>query len=177
MIQAAHAAPAPSRCHVVCFLLRLRSVRWSPAPPGAACARSVAHERGAAEVAAQLAAYGVECARVLFPHGQDACAYALTVTPPEKSLGVVLRAALSFGEMGKGKVSADVSSHGTRAPSSLAAEAAKAADVRAAEIAAPVPPAEPQKAARCYRFFSDHKICRTERVRIFLDWPDWHRNS
>lgn len=110
--------------------------------------RDDAGERGAAEVAAQLAAYGVECARVLFPHGQDANAYALAVTPPEKSLGVVLRAALPMGETGKGKVSADVSSHDTRAPSSLAAEAAKAADVRASEIVAPVPPAEPQKAAR-----------------------------
>lgn len=38
MIQAAHVAPAPSGCHAVCFLLRLRSVRWSATPPGAAWA-------------------------------------------------------------------------------------------------------------------------------------------
>lgn len=120
--------------------------------------RDDAGERGAAEVAAQLAAYGVECARVLFPHGQDANAYALAVTPAEKSLGVVLRAALPLGEQAvpapvlRGGVAAtsktEVSSDASRAPSSLAAEAAKAADVRATEIAAPVPPTEPQKAAR-----------------------------
>ena len=113
--------------------------------------RDDAGERGAAEVAAQLAAYGVECARVLFPHGQDANAYALAVTPAEKSLGVVLRAALPLDATGKGKVSADVSSHGTRAPSSLAAKAAsEAAPAVAASEEKPSAPtsAEPSEAAR-----------------------------
>lgn len=107
--------------------------------------RDDAGERGAAEVAAQLAAYGVECARVLFPHGQDANAYALAVTPADKSLGVVLRAALPLDAAGKGKVSADVSSHGTRAPSSLAAKAAS----EAASVArAPEEKRESNEAAR-----------------------------
>jgi DNA primase catalytic core len=120
--------------------------------------RDDAGERGAAEVAAQLAAYGVECGRVVFPHGLDANAYALAVTPPEKSLGVLLRAALPLGEQAvpapvlRGGDAATsktgMSSDASRAPSSLAAEAAKAADVRASEIVAPVPPTEPQKAAR-----------------------------
>jgi DNA primase len=95
-------------------------------------------DKGAAEVAAQLAAHGVECLRVMFPHGQDANAYALKVTPAEKSLGVLLRAAQP---MGKGKVS----SHIAPAPSSLAA--------KAAFEAAPVAPTleekrEPNGAAR-----------------------------
>jgi DNA primase len=44
--------------------------------------RDDAGDRGAAEVAAQFAAYGVECVRVLFPHSHDANAYALAATPP-----------------------------------------------------------------------------------------------
>jgi DNA primase catalytic core len=119
--------------------------------------RDEAGDKGAAEVAAQLAAYGVECLRVQFPHGQDANSYALAVTPPDKSLGVLLRAALPMGERGlprrlvspersgagslgevgsktsKPEVSAQTvpsvvsSSLHVPAPSSLAAEAALAA--------------------------------------------------
>ena len=44
--------------------------------------RDDAGDRGAAEAAAQFAAYGVECVRVLFPHSHDANAYALAATPP-----------------------------------------------------------------------------------------------
>ncbi len=98
--------------------------------------RDQAGNDGASAVAAQLAAYGIETARVLFPPGQDANAYALAVTPPEKSLGVLLRAALPLGERraaaSKPEVlaSADVSSHDVRAPSSLAAKAASEAAER-----------------------------------------------
>ena len=55
--------------------------------------RDKAGDDGAAEVAAQLAAQGVECRRVLFPHGLDANAYALAVQPAAKSLGLLLQAA------------------------------------------------------------------------------------
>ncbi len=104
--------------------------------------RDEAGEKGAAEVAAQLAAYGVECCRVLFPHGQDANSYALAVTPPDKSLGVLLRAAQPIGEV---RSKPAVSSHVAPAPSSLAA--------KAASVAAPVAPtpeetATPEKAAK-----------------------------
>jgi len=91
--------------------------------------RDKAGDEGAAAVAAQLVAYGVECLRVLFPHGQDANGYALNVTPADKSLGLVLRSALPMGEMGKGKVSA----HVAPAPSFLLA-------AKAASVAAPVVP-------------------------------------
>jgi len=115
----------------------------------------IAYDRddaGAAEVAAQLAAYGVECARIVFPPGLDANAYALAVTPAEKSLGLLLRSALPLDATGKGKVSADVSSHDTRAPSSLAAKAASEAAERAPtpeeKTNAPTPTEPPKEAAK-----------------------------
>ncbi len=107
-----------------------------------------AGDKGAAEVAAQLMARGVECRRVLFPHGLDANEYALKVTPPEKSLGVLLNAA---AWMGKGKVSPCVAP----APSSLAAKAAAVAAPAFAEPTAGRPvaresvlPSTPSEAAK-----------------------------
>ena len=117
--------------------------------------RDDAGERGAAEVATQLGAYGVECARVLFPHGQDANAYALAVTPSEKSLGVLLRSAQPLGEQAvpapvlRGVVAAtsktEVASDASRTPSSLAAKAAFEA---AAVARAPQEKRESNEAAR-----------------------------
>jgi len=87
--------------------------------------RDKAGDEGAAAVAAQLAAHGVECFRVLFPHGQDANSYALAVTPAEKSLGLLLRSALPLGEPRSKPSKPEVSSsHVAPAPSSLAAKAA-----------------------------------------------------
>ncbi len=103
--------------------------------------RDEAGDRGAEEVAAQLMARGIECRRVLFPHGLDANDYAVKVTPSEKSLAVLLNAA---AWLGKGKVSSPVAP----APSSLAAKAAVvAADVGVPEIAASVPPSTSNEAA------------------------------
>jgi DNA primase catalytic core len=96
--------------------------------------RDKAGDDGTAAVAAQLAAHGIECLRVMFPPGLDANSYALSVTPPEKSLGVLLRAALPLDEMGKGKVSAPVAVSSlppVSAPSSLAAKAAELVAERA----------------------------------------------
>ena len=97
--------------------------------------RDDAGDKGASEVAAQLLSRGIECRRVLFPHGQDANEYALKVQPAAKSLAVLLNAAQWIG---KGKVSMDESATTTRkngcsaplpprAPSSLAAKAASEA--------------------------------------------------
>jgi DNA primase len=87
--------------------------------------RDASGDEGTAAAAAQLAAHGIECLRVMFPPGLDANAYALKVTPPEKSLGVLLRSALPLGEVRSKPV---VSSHdASRAPSSLAAKAAPVA--------------------------------------------------
>ena len=120
--------------------------------------RDEAGAAGAAEVAAQFAAYGVECCRVLFPHGQDANSYALAVTPADKSLGLLLRSALPMGELRqavpapilRGVVAATSktevsSSHDVCAPSSLAAKAASEA---ASVASAPEVTATPQEAAR-----------------------------
>jgi len=110
--------------------------------------RDKAGDEAAAAVAAQLAAYGVECVRVLFPPGQDANAYALAVTPPEKSLGLLLRSALPLGELGARPAVAalaEVPPPVAPAPSSLAAKAASEAAPVALE---PVPPPTPSEAAR-----------------------------
>jgi len=82
--------------------------------------RDQAGDKGAEEAAVQLMARGVECRRVLFPHGQDANEYARQVQPAAKSLGLLLNAA---AWMGKGKLSAQAAP----APSSLAAKAAELA--------------------------------------------------
>jgi DNA primase len=137
--------------------------------------RDKAGDDGAAEVAAQLAAYGVECLRVLFPPGHDANSYALAVTPPEKSLGVLLRAALPLGEMGKGKVSVEAAPLPRRsdaqagAPSSLAAKAAPVA----AEVASmPEVTAAPQEAARDEKSAGAGAVVPVNAVEILKNEPD-----
>jgi len=108
--------------------------------------RDKAGDEGAAAVAAQLATYGIETARVLFPPGQDANAYALAVTPAEKSLGLLLRSALPLGELRSMPSKPEVSSSPVvPAPSSLAA---KAASVAAPVAREPVPPSTPSEAAK-----------------------------
>ena len=59
--------------------------------------RDEAGERGAAKIAAQLMAEGIDCYRVQFPKGMDANDYALKVTPATKSLGVLIRKAEWLG--------------------------------------------------------------------------------
>ena len=114
--------------------------------------RDEAGEKGAAEVAAQLGAHGVGCFRVQFPHGLDANAYALQVTPPEKSLAILLRAALPLGEprqAGRAQKS-EVSVPSSAAPSASAPSslAAKAAESAAPVAPAPAVPATPKEAAK-----------------------------
>jgi DNA primase catalytic core len=85
--------------------------------------RDEAGERGAAKVAERLMARGVDCRRVLFPHGQDANEYARKVQPADKALAVLLNAAQWLG-----KASPSLNAALAPAPSSLAAS-----------LAAPVP--------------------------------------
>jgi DNA primase len=59
--------------------------------------RDEAGDRGAEAVAQRLMPEGLECFRLLFPKGMDANAYACTVKPADKSLGVVIRAAQWLG--------------------------------------------------------------------------------
>jgi DNA primase catalytic core len=62
--------------------------------------RDEAGDRAADKLSGQLNAAGFHAYRILFPKGMDANEYALKVGPPQKSLGVVIRAAQW---MGKGK--------------------------------------------------------------------------
>jgi DNA primase len=59
--------------------------------------RDEAGERAAAELAPRLQAQGLDVFRLQFPKGMDANAYALSVQPAAKSLGVVIRSALWWG--------------------------------------------------------------------------------
>ena len=59
--------------------------------------RDDAGDAAAAKLAERLGAEGISCFRVLFPRGMDANEYALKVTPPEQSLGVLLRSAQHIG--------------------------------------------------------------------------------
>ena len=60
--------------------------------------RDEAGERGAAKVAERLRAEGLECYRIQFPKGLDANEYAQKVTPPDKSLGLVIRKSVWLGK-------------------------------------------------------------------------------
>jgi DNA primase catalytic core len=60
--------------------------------------RDEAGERGAAKLAEQLIACGVDCYRVQFPRGMDANEYARKVTPAVKSLGLLIRKATWLGK-------------------------------------------------------------------------------
>jgi hypothetical protein len=59
--------------------------------------RDEAGERGAAKVAEQLMAEGIECFRIQLPKGMDVNEYALKVQPAPKSLGLLIRKAVWLG--------------------------------------------------------------------------------
>ena len=99
--------------------------------------RDEAGDRGAAKVAAQLMAEGLECWRIEFPRGMDANEYARKVQPAGKSLGVLIRQAVWLGQ---GQAPARQAIQAIQVPSSLAAAAVTAA---AAVLAEPLEPAPP----------------------------------
>lgn len=59
--------------------------------------RDEAGDSAAGSLAEQLMAEGIACYRILFPKGMDANAYALSVTPAAKSLGLLIRKAEWLG--------------------------------------------------------------------------------
>lgn len=63
--------------------------------------RDEAGDSAADALAKKLMGEGIECKRVVFPHGFDANSYALKVQPAEKSLGVALRGAQWMGKGAK----------------------------------------------------------------------------
>ena len=60
--------------------------------------RDEAGDRAAEKLSQRLLAEGLDCYRILFPHGMDANEYALKVTPASKSLGLVIRKAQWLGK-------------------------------------------------------------------------------
>jgi DNA primase len=72
--------------------------------------RDEAGDRGAEALSKQLTAEGLDCFRLLFPKGMDANAYACTVKPAEKSLGVVIRSAEWVGQGAKRAVTTHAAS-------------------------------------------------------------------
>jgi DNA primase len=60
--------------------------------------RDPAGDRAAEKLKAHLNAAGLDCYRILFPKSMDANEYALKVGPPQKSLGVAIRAAQWLGK-------------------------------------------------------------------------------
>jgi DNA primase catalytic core len=60
--------------------------------------RDEAGDRAAEALAERLMNEGLECLRVVFPHGMDANEYALKVRPAEKSLGVLVQNAQWLGK-------------------------------------------------------------------------------
>jgi DNA primase len=78
--------------------------------------RDEAGDRGAEALSKRLTAEGLDCFRLLFPKGMDANAYACTVKPAEKSLGVVIRSAQWMGQGVKPAITHAVSVIHTEAP-------------------------------------------------------------
>jgi DNA primase catalytic core len=60
--------------------------------------RDEAGDRAADVLAERLMSEGLECLRVVFPHGMDANEYALKVRPAEKSLGILVQNAQWLGK-------------------------------------------------------------------------------
>lgn len=106
--------------------------------------RDEAGDRAAEDLAPKLAAHGIASARVLFPKGLDANAYALRVGPADKSLGLVLQQAVPFANAVAPVVSrmetapADLptsTQSSTVEPSPLVAASASPADTHAPVLA------------------------------------------
>ncbi len=115
--------------------------------------RDEAGDPAAKKLAKQLGAEGIGCYRVLFPREMDANEYALRVTPPSRSLGVLLGSAewMSGPMNDRGTVAAPSSAPASPAPapppegaSSLAAKQSQLAPAPAASREAP--PATPPPA-------------------------------
>lgn len=80
-----------------------------------------AGNRAAERDAERLAAHGIDCCRVKFPHGMDANEYAIKVRPPERSLLVAVKSAEPCGP-GASRAGARASSSSSLAANDLAAE-------------------------------------------------------
>lgn len=127
--------------------------------------RDDAGERAADKLAQRLIAEGIECYRIQFPHGMDANAYALKVTPAAKSLAVVIRKAVWLG-----KGEAPARAHAAvavdtpvlpQAPLTLAEKSSPAAEPLAIQEPVPASPVPPSPGAEIEAEVSDTEIVMT----------------
>lgn len=109
--------------------------------------RDEAGDRAAEVLAPQLAVHGIDCYRVQFPKSLDANAYALKVTPAEKSLGLVLQQAVPMGAAKALPIMAAMPAKAVpvvvKAPAVTAAEPAEVSSLVAAVAVPPAPPSTP----------------------------------
>ncbi|PZU43441.1 MAG: DNA primase [Microbacterium sp.] len=101
--------------------------------------RDEAGDKGGTQVAERLMAAGIAVFRILFPRGMDANAYAQSVTPASRSLGLLIRKA---EWLGSGRAPAITSAHDP-----LTAVLGAGAEDRAEPSPSPVSAAEPDLAA------------------------------
>jgi hypothetical protein len=99
----------------------------------------VAGDEAAVAHAALLAADGLPSARVRFPRGLDANAYARMTTPSDKSLGVLLRAATPLGAPVVAVPSPDAVAGASAPPPESPPPGQPAVPVREASVPAPPP--------------------------------------
>jgi DNA primase catalytic core len=109
--------------------------------------RDQAGDKGTEEAAAPLMARGIECRRVLFPHGMDANEYARQVQPAAKSLGVLLNASQWMGRRGAAASATAAPSLDASRVSASSSLAAKAASVAAPAVPTPEGVTEPKAEA------------------------------
>jgi DNA primase len=88
--------------------------------------RDEAGSKAAEAVAAQLSQHGIDCFRILFPKGMDANEYACQVSPPQKSLALVIRKAQWLGSGRAPAITTEAA--GAELPSLLAAKKESPAD-------------------------------------------------
>ncbi len=137
-----------------------------------------AGECGAAKLTERLQALGIDCFRVVFPKGMDANEYALKVTPPAESLGLLIRKA---EWMGKGQaprrdaVEPEVITTCDHLPPVVPSSAADAAPTmkQAAEEEAPAPPAAAMPSAPAAD--TPAQVSEREAVLVFGDGRDARR--
>ena len=96
--------------------------------------RDEAGNKAAATLAQKLNEQGIECFRILFPKGMDANEYAQQVTPPQKSLGLVIRKAEWIGSKKAKQAASEIT---------MAAEAQSTSE-SVFSLAADAEPNEPQ---------------------------------
>jgi DNA primase len=134
--------------------------------------RDEAGERAAEALVPKLAAHGIACYRVQFPKSLDANAYALKVTPADKSLGLVLQQAVPMGAAKALPVTvgaprmpqpAAIEAASIETPVAPAADNAALLDDACAPVASvPTPPAEATEIPSLAAAVSAPSTCKAE---------------